>query len=138
MTNTASSNQTSATKEVQKPIFTYRDLIVWQKAMDLVVHIYDLTQHFPKAEQYGLTSQMRRASVSIPSNIAEGRRRSTKNDYLHFLRISYGSGAELETQLEIAKRLSTTKKLDYQKVDVLLSEVMRMLCSILKKMNPKT
>ena len=108
-------------------LVTYKDLIVWQRAMELVVTIYELTEVFPKTEQYGLISQMRRCAVSIPSNIAEGRRRGTIKDYRQFLIISYGSGAELETQIEIAKRLPFGKNLDYSRVDNLLNEVMRML-----------
>jgi four helix bundle protein len=106
---------------------SYKDLIVWQKAMDLVVEVYALTEKFPHSEMYGLTSQMRRAAVSIPSNIAEGRRRSTKKDFRHFLLTSFGSGSELETQVEIAKRLPFGKSLTYEKTDSLLNEVMRML-----------
>lgn len=106
---------------------TYKDLIVWQRAMELVVEIYALTEQFPREEIYGLTSQMRRAAVSIPSNIAEGRSRGTKKDYRQFLIIAYGSGAELETQVEIAKRLSLNKKISYNKVDSLLLEVVKML-----------
>src|SRR3989344_1371719 len=108
-------------------IHSYKDLIVWQKAMDLVVAVYVLTDLFPKNELYGLISQIRRCSVSIPSNIAEGRRRGSKKDYQHFLIIAYGSGAELETQIEISKRLSFGKNLEYTKADALLNEVMRML-----------
>jgi len=110
---------------------SYKDLIVWQKSMTLVVEIYKLTESFPKAEIYGLTSQMRRCAVSVPSNIAEGRRRGSKKDYRHFLIIAYGSGAELETQIEIAKRLQFNKNIDFIKVDSLLNEVMRMLNKIL-------
>ena len=117
-------------------IHSYRELIVWQRAIELVVAVYKLTEDFPKEEVYGLTSQMRRCSVSIPSNIAEGRYRGTKNDFLHFLRIAYSSGAELETQIEIAKLLPKTKMLDYSTVDSLLSEVMRMLNKIIKNFNP--
>lgn len=106
---------------------TYKDLLVWQKAMDLVVVIYKLTEKFPPQELYGLTSQMRRSAVSIPSNIAEGRRRGTRKDYRQFLLVAYGSGAELETQIEIAKRLSLVKSLNYFKVDSLLNEIMRIL-----------
>ncbi len=73
--------------------------------MSLVVEVYKLTKELPKSEVYGLASQMTRAAVSIPSNIAEGYRRGTKNEFHHFLTISYGSGAELETQLEIFKRV---------------------------------
>ena len=110
-----------------KTIQSYKDLIVWQKSMDLVVAVYGLTEKFPKFEIYGLTSQMRRAAVSIPSNIAEGRRRGSRKDFRYFLLNAFGSGAELETQIEIAKLLPFGKKLDYQKVDKLLDEVMRML-----------
>ncbi|NOQ68405.1 four helix bundle protein [Patescibacteria group bacterium] len=110
---------------------SYKDLIVWQKSMDLIVEIYKLTDNFPRSEIYGLTSQMRRCSVSIPSNIAEGRRRGSKKDYRHFLIIAYGSGAELETQIEIAKRLQFNKNSDFIKVDSLLNEIMRMLNKML-------
>ena len=108
-------------------IITYKDLIIWQKAMDLVVSIYKLTNKFPKSEMYGLASQMRRCAVSIPSNIAEGRRRSSKKDFHKFLVIAYGSGAELETQIEITKRLPFNMNLDYTEVDGLLREVMKIL-----------
>ena len=86
-------------------IYSYRDLIVWQKSVELVVAIYKLTEKFPSVEVYGLTSQMRRAVISIPSNIAEGRKRGTRKDFRPFLVVAYSSGAELETQLEIAKKL---------------------------------
>lgn len=112
-------------------INSYKDLIVWQKSMDLVTNIYKLTDNFPKSEIYGLTSQIRRASVSIPSNIAEGRRRGSKADFKHFLIIAYASGAELETQIEISKRLEYTQKQNYTIIDSLLNEVMRMLNTML-------
>ncbi len=105
----------------------HRDLIVWQKAMIVVMNVYRLTQKFPKEEMYGLSSQMRRAAVSIPSNIAEGRRRGSENEYRQFLNIAFGSGAELETQLEIAEQLGYG---DGQLLKVTLetlAEVMRML-----------
>ncbi len=108
-------------------IESYENLIVWQKSMDLVVNIYKLTSKFPKEEVYGLTSQMRRSAVSIPSNISEGHRRSSRKDFRNFLFIAYGSGAELETQIKIAKRLSYGDTKDYNLADSLLSEVMRML-----------
>jgi four helix bundle protein len=117
-------------------ISSYKDLIVWQRAIELVVEIYKLTEDFPKEEIYGLTAQMRRSAVSIPSNIAEGRFRGTKKDYLQFLRIAYGSGAEIETQIEISKRLPKTKDLDYSKADSLLEEIMKMLNVIIRKFNP--
>lgn len=95
--------------------------------MELVVAVYQLIQSFPTDERYGLTSQMRRSAVSIVSNIAEGRYRGTSKDNLQFLRIAFSSGAELETQVEVAKRLLSTRNLDYSTVDALLEEVMKML-----------
>lgn len=86
----------------------YEDLEVWQQAMNLVTMIYELTKEFPKDEMYGLTSQIRRAAVSIPSNIAEGQGRATTKDFLHFLVIARGSLNEVKTQLEIANRLGYT------------------------------
>ena len=105
----------------------YRDLIVWQKSMDLVVLVYKMTDSFPKSEIFGLTSQMRRAVISIPSNIAEGSRRKTGKDKCHFFTLSFGSGSELETQLEAAKRLSFGTKEAYLPIEGLLSEVLKML-----------
>ena len=102
--------------------------------MDLVVAVYDLTKRFPKSEIYGLISQMRRAAVSISSNIAEGKMRGTRKDYCHFLLMAFGSGAEIETQIEIAKRLKFGKGFDYSVVDQLLEEIMRMLNTLIKKM----
>jgi len=83
----------------------YRDLVVWQKAMDLVVEIYHLCQSFPAAERYGLVSQMQRAAVSIPSNIAEGHARKSSGAFVNHLSIAAGSLAELETQIMLAERL---------------------------------
>jgi four helix bundle protein len=86
-------------------INSFRDLRVWQSGMELVIQIYRLTQSFPREEQYGLTSQMRRAAVSVPSNIAEGHARESSKEYLNHLSIVQGSLAELQTQIEIAARL---------------------------------
>lgn len=108
-------------------IHSYKDLVVWQKSMDLVLLVYELTKTFPKTEIYGLISQMKRCVISIPSNTAEGRRRGSKKEFRQFLIIAYGSGSELETQLEIAKRLSFGNKVLYSEIDNLLSEVMKML-----------
>lgn len=110
---------------------TYRDLVAWQRAIELVLAIYKLTGDLPQAELYGLTSQMRRAAVSIPSNIAEGHRRGSRNEFMRFLRISYGSGAELETQIEIIKRLEYVSDGTCQKADSLLTEVMKMINKLL-------
>jgi len=106
---------------------SYRELIVWQKAMDLVILVYEITDNFPEEEKFGLISQMRRCAVSIPSNIAEGRRRGTRKDYRSFINIAYGSGAELETQLEIAKRLKYLSASELKETLDLLKEVMKML-----------
>ncbi len=84
---------------------SYRDLTVWQKAMDLVVECYRICERFPRAEQYGLCSQLQRAAVSIPSNIAEGHGRTSTKEFLHHLSIAYGSLMESETQVQIARRL---------------------------------
>jgi four helix bundle protein len=105
----------------------YHDLIVWQKSMQLVVSIYALTKDFPKDEMFGLTSQIKRAAVSVPSNIAEGYRRKTTKDRGHFLTIAFGSIAELETQIEIAKRLNYLNSANCGSVDMLLSEVAKIL-----------
>ena len=92
-------------------IYSYRDLEVWQKSRKLVSRIYKLTDTFPKNEQYGLASQLRRAAISVPSNIAEGKARRATKDYMRFLDIAYGSIAEVETQLFIACDLGyTTEK----------------------------
>ena len=110
-----------------KQINSYKNLTVWQKSMDLVTEIYNLTEKFPKSETYGLIAQMQRSVIAIPSNIAEGQKRNYSKEFLQFLYISYGSGAELETQLEICKRLPKLKNLEYNKAEQLLNEVMKML-----------
>lgn len=84
---------------------SHNDLNVYQESMDLVVQIYRITESFPGADKFGLVSQIRRASISIPSNIAEGAARKSKKEFIRFLYISLGSASELETQLEIANRL---------------------------------
>ncbi len=91
--------------EINTSVKTHKDLRVWQKGMELVEEIYALTATFPQSEIFGLTSQIRRSAVSIPSNIAEGAARGTKEEFIHFLYIALGSLAELETQLLIAQRL---------------------------------
>ncbi len=115
-------------------INSYKDLIVWQRSMELVVEIYKITEKFPKSELYGIVSQMRRATVSIPSNIAEGRKRSTRKDFRQFLIIAYASASELETQIEISKRLNFLKTEEYLKNDGLLLEVIKMLNKIISSL----
>jgi len=114
---------------------SYKQLVVWNKAIVLTVRIYDLTTSFPDSEKFGLISQMRRAAVSIPSNIAEGQCRSTEKDFKQFLHIAYGSCAELDTQLTISKLIPDIPKKDYLEIENLLDEVMRMLNALIHTLN---
>jgi len=113
---------------------TYRDLIVWQKAMALVTEIYKITKSFPRREDYGLTSQVRRCAVSIPSNIAEGYGRHSRNEYIRFLQIALGSLYELQTQLEIAVNLEYLKKEEFDSLYESTREVERMLSVLIKRL----
>jgi len=113
---------------------TYRDLIVWQKAMALVTEIYKITKSFPGREDYGLTSQVRRCAVSIPSNIAEGYGRHSRNEYIRFLQIALGSPYELQTQLEIAVNLEYLKKEEFDSLYESTREVERMLSVLIKRL----
>jgi len=108
---------------------SYRDLIVWQKAMDLTKKVYQLTKTFPKDEMYGLTSQIRRCSVSVPSNIAEGRGRNSNKEFVRFLYIALGSIYELQTQLELA--LSFNYIETYDDINRLSIEVEKMLNALI-------
>ncbi|HEY4501610.1 MAG TPA: four helix bundle protein [Candidatus Paceibacterota bacterium] len=115
---------------------SFRDLIVWQKSMNLAKQIYALGKKLPLDERFGLISQIQRCAVSIPSNIAEGNKRSTVKDYVQFLRIASGSAAELETQLLLVRdvyNVSTEEPLR------LLDEIQRMLQMLIKRLlQPKT
>jgi len=113
----------------------YRDLIVWQKAMELTVCIYSLTQSFPKQEIYGLSSQMRRASVSIASNIAEGRGRLNPAEFRQVLAMAQGSIYELETQLLIANSLGFARAEAIKEAESIANEVSKMLRSFIQKLN---
>lgn len=115
-------------------IKSYKELIVWQKAVALVKEVFILTSKFPKSELYGLISQMRRSAVAIPSNIAEGYGRRSPKEYAQFYSIAYGSALELETQVIIAKDLGFTDLNNFDKVDLLLEEVLKMLNSMTSKM----
>ena len=112
-------------------IESYKSLIVWQKSKDLAVVIYKLTEQFPRSELYGLTSQMRRAVISISSNIAESYHRFHSKEKQQFLAIAFGSGSELESQIEIAKVLFPN--LNYKQSEDLLSESMKILNNFLSK-----
>ena len=108
----------------------YQDLTVWQKSMTLTTHVYKLTEAFLKSEQFGLTSQMRRAAVSIPSNIAEGQSRNSTGEFRQFLGISKGSLAELETQIEVALRLTYLQEAQVIEVRSLCVEISKMLAGL--------
>ncbi|MBY0527208.1 MAG: four helix bundle protein [Gemmataceae bacterium] len=112
----------------------YSDLIVWQKSMDLVVHVYQSTESFPQREVFGLTNQVRRAAVSIPSNIAEGQGRATTKDFVHFLHIARGSLQEVETQVLLAGRLQYL--VDQEKVEHLnaTTEIARILNGLINSL----
>jgi len=112
-------------------------LIVWQRAVDFTVKIYTVTKNFPREEMYGLTSQIRRASVSIPSNIAEGQARNTKSAFANHLDIALGSAAELETQLTIALKIGYLQQSEYENLTTNLVEITRMLYGLLNKVRPK-
>ncbi|HVO81439.1 MAG TPA: four helix bundle protein [Terriglobales bacterium] len=105
----------------------FKDLLAWQKAMDLVAEIYELTEAFPRREIYSLTDQIRRAAVSVPSNIAEGQAHYNTREFVHFLRHARGSLAELETQLLIAQRLSYAEPEKIPSVLERVNEVSRIL-----------
>ncbi len=117
-------------------IKSYKELIVWQKSMVLVKYIYKITSNFPNDEKFGLVSQMKRSSVSIPSNIAEGWGRLSRKNYIQFLRISRGSLFELETQLLITKDLNYIK--DSQEIENLIVEISKMLNSLIRKLTEKS
>lgn len=116
---------------------SYKNLTVWKKSVDLVTHIYTLTKLFPKEELYGLTSQMRRTAVSIPSNIAEGRSKRSTKEYVRFINIASGSAAELETQLIIAENLGFTDKEKITSVMNELAEVGKMLHGLIASLEKK-
>lgn len=116
-------------------IQSHHDLIVLQRAMKLVEQVYSMTSSFRASERFGITSQMRRASISIPFNIAEGRRRGSRKDFRHFLYISFGSCAELETQVRIAQRLKYCTPSQCDTILRTLEEVMKMLNVIIRRLD---
>lgn len=113
----------------------YKELIVWQKSYKLALDIYSISKSFPKEEMFGITSQIRRSVISIPSNIAEGNSRGSKKEYVQFLRIALGSATELETQILLCKDLGLIKVPDYNTIQLLLEEVIKMLSVLIKKLN---
>ena len=111
------------------PIKTYKDLIVWQKAIELVKEIYIIAKQLPAEEKFILVPQMIRAAISIAANIAEGWARNHKVEFVRFINIAYGSATELETHLTVAR--SQYSKIDYSKADGLVIEVQKMLCKLI-------
>lgn len=113
----------------------YKELNVWQKAIDLAVEVYQITEKLPKEERYGLISQINRCVVSIPTNIAEGAGRNTKKDFDNFLGISLGSSFELDTQLVISKRLGYVSSDDFEKIESELEHIQNMIAKLKQSLN---
>jgi four helix bundle protein len=116
-------------------IQSFKELTVWQKSLDLAAEVYKLTAQLPKNEAYGLSSQLQRCSVSIPSNIAEGQQRNNIKEYRQFIGISRGSAGELETQLLLVERIY---KIDTAQLVDKTHEIQKMLYVLYKKLEPKT
>lgn len=114
---------------------SHRDLIVWQKGMELVKIIYRDTEQLPKSEAYGLSAQMRRAAISIPSNISEGQQRKNIKEFLQYLRIAFGSTAELDTQIRLAQNLYP--KVQFSEGFNLIEEIGKMLNVLIRKLESK-
>ena len=117
-------------------IKNYRDLIVWQKAMKQATEIYQLVKKLPKEELYALSDQMRRAAVSVPSNIAEGHSRNSLKEYLQFLSVAKGSNAELQTQCLLCEALGYISEAELRKVLSLSDEISKMLNTLIQSLNP--
>lgn len=120
------------------PIHSYKELTVWQRGIQLVKAVYKLTPLLPKNEAFGLVSQMQRAAVSIPANIAEGYARKHRAEYLQFLRIAFASGAELETYFALLVELDMVKPEQLVEAEELLDEVMRMLNKLISTLKEKS
>ena len=116
-------------------IKSHKDLEVYQKSMDFVIQIYKLTKSFPKEEQYGLISQLRRAAISIPSNIAEGSARKNTKEFIQFLYYSLGSTVEIETQIEISKRLHFLN--NTEDLEKMLKSIINMITGLIKSLKRK-
>jgi len=115
-------------------IKTFRDLDIWNKGILLVEKIYELTESFPSQEKFGLCSQIRRAAVSVPSNVAEGFRRRHKKEFQQFLNISMGSLAEIETQLVISSKLNYISEVEAEDMYEIIDHICRMIVNLMKKL----
>lgn len=113
----------------------HRDLIVWQRSVDLTAQVYEVTNGFPAIARYGLSNQLQRAAVSIASNIAEGNRRRGAREYRHFLTIAHGSLAEVDTQLEIAVRIGYTTRATLANILDLIDQIGRMLTKLIQTLH---
>ena len=122
--------------EARMKLQSYKDLIAWKKGVELALHIYRLTQRFPREEVYGLTAQLRRGAVSIPSNIAEGQGRASSGEFKQFLGHAYGSLCEVETQLLIAHELGYLGPDDFKTIGNLAAEVGRIINGLIRSLNP--
>jgi len=116
-------------------VTSHKDLLVWQRSMDLVETVYRLTANFPPVEQWGLVSQMRRAAISVPSNVAEGFGRQATGEYRHHLSIGRGSLLELETQILLGKRLKYLQPSDADSILKEIDEISRMLATLVAKLS---
>jgi len=115
----------------------FRKLKIWNKSIELATDLYEVTANYPKAEMYGLTSQMRRAVVSIGSNIAEGAGRQSSKEFIRFLNIAKGSSYELETQLTISKNLDYLSDKEYKSIVLKLVEIEKMIFALVKTLSKK-
>ena len=122
---------------MDKAVRSYQDLVAWQKSMDLVTEIYRVSHKFPREEIFALTSQLRRAAVSVPSNIAEGQAKSSRKEFLYFLGNAKGSLSELETQVLIARNLGYTENEDLDHLLSLSAEVGRILNGLIASLRNK-
>lgn len=118
-------------------VYSYKDLVVWQRSINLVIDVYKYTKTLPEDEKYGLVSQMRRAAVSVPSNIAEGYTRQHTNEFIQFLGIADGSAAELDTQLIICNQLKLADNRLRLECQALLIEVQKLIPAVIKGLKKK-
>lgn len=119
-------------------IRNYRELLVWQKGHQLALEIYRVTVGFPKVEQFGLTDQLRRAAISVPSNVVEGYERGSNKEFKHFLSIARGSTGEVRAQIELARDIGYMQDDDFEKIFDLTTEVHKMINSLIKKLESPT
>ena len=119
---------------MEKP---HKKLDAWRLSMDLVIDVYEMTNNFPTQEKYNLTDQIRRATISIPSNIAEGAARQTKKEFMHYLHMAQGSLGELDTQIELAKRLGYLDEKTWEIFDERMERIDKMLTGLIRHLNLK-